>query len=1418
MDAEELRRILMRPEGLKLDFKQQLYHIDHVQSSVQLREWGEFIKDVLSLANGNIGTAGQTGYLIIGAADRLSADGTRALFDIDGSQITTKRLLEKVNSFCEPPFADLTVKTVRIEGKRIVVVRIPPSPYLHETTQRIDTKKTSYSEHTIFVRRSEHIKIASARERQEIADEKSRWAEKRVFQDSSRRGHATPPHVSRHQSPVDSYLRNIVQREEVLDQRYIELSGVTQRIRSDKTEFPKGLIPNSFRFIDLHQNPQLDDPQPLDAIEDALTIHSRFVLLGAPGSGKTLTLRKLLLDASRRSLAQAHEPIPILINLAQWPDGFDDVPALIAHECHLRGLPELHFSELLILFDALNEMPAAVYPARVRGIDEWLQANDSAQVIISSRERDYREREKLSISTVQIYPLDENRAKRLLYAYLGANDAENLIHQLRPDDPARRSSRDLIHLAQNPYLLMMMAYVYRNFSSLPSSRGQLFQLFVKTLYSREDEHHATEGISYDEMIHGLGNLAFAMHRRRSATAVPTSWASKQVPDALPINNLWTLGLRASLLEFSEDDSILQFAHQLLLEYFAAEGLVKKPAWLRNLKRPSFTNGKRRVSEWDEVVYTLVGITEPNQALVEISVIDPFLAVDCLVHVPASIEITDATKASILKNLTSFFESDSPVARSSAITKIASMSEAAVPHLLAMLESGSPISKRAIVQVLAKINSPSAAKGIISALNDKKKWVRRDAFELVEDLIPADDIMAGDAVIDLFVENRAASSKELLRAFSYFCSLDNFSALQRIVDLIGDSQQGSSIAETLARAGDSIVFQSVFRTLFLALQVFKGDAFTRTHSALLRLADAFVSEQGVQAFRSSRNQTESEWISGLLPLAAAFREEQAHDVAIDLVVSMTKSLALDSLRVEIDTGDPTFVDDFIRDSAQSKPLAPPRVVEPSTMIVRPLPPFKSRPLIALLNSVSVSEGAAAVRKLAELGEAAVEPLITALSSISPRVRRRAPRALAKIRDQRAIQPLRFLLSDRDLRVRKHAVKALAEFHETSLAQDFLELLKDPSSEIRFHALRGIGKVGDEGLTSAIIPCLADRSIDVVLEAAHVLLSWGYETAAFRLSEILLDPNANQNHRVRASRLLGREGGAAALNSLLTVLSHDNSELVVQVLLALGDLRNNGSIESVATMLSNPDVTIRRTAASVLSRFADERITAPLSRALRDDDYIVRVSAVDGLGKSRDKQSFGPLMNALLDEDSVLRSHAAEALGRLGDSRAIEPLTSVLADPNEEVLTSVLEALGQLRADSAAARVAGCFSHPNPMIRLSTIGALSMIGGPESVEVCLKALGDENKMIRVQAINMLGNLKIKEGVKPLIGVLGSEDSEARNMAAIALGRIGDSGAIEPLSRLIEDESPEVRTSARYAMNQLASLLGQPETPTNDDNESD
>lgn len=183
--CREVSKLVRQPrETAKVDFKIEFYKINEPKpqapSDIQAwkgakdLQWGELIKDVLSLANGNIGTAGEYGYLIIGADDKLKSDGTLNLRDVGDSTPTNKEILEKVNSFCDPYLHDLYCDIIKVEGKRLLAISIPPSPYVHRLSKQLKTPKKEFSPHAALVRRGdgEEIYVASIKEQEAIEKEK----------------------------------------------------------------------------------------------------------------------------------------------------------------------------------------------------------------------------------------------------------------------------------------------------------------------------------------------------------------------------------------------------------------------------------------------------------------------------------------------------------------------------------------------------------------------------------------------------------------------------------------------------------------------------------------------------------------------------------------------------------------------------------------------------------------------------------------------------------------------------------------------------------------------------------------------------------------------------------------------------------------------------------------------------------------------------------------------------------------------------------------------------------------------------------------------------------------------------------------------------------------------------------------------
>ena len=152
-----------------MDFKQQFYAIHSKGEELQ---WGELIKDILSLANGNIGYAAQPGYLVIGPEDKPDSLGNRKLYSTEGTDVNISQIQDKVNSACRPSIPVIELNRLEVDGSQILIIFIGPSPYLHETTRDIKTGGMQYHKGAILIRIGDKVKIASAEEVSAIRSEK----------------------------------------------------------------------------------------------------------------------------------------------------------------------------------------------------------------------------------------------------------------------------------------------------------------------------------------------------------------------------------------------------------------------------------------------------------------------------------------------------------------------------------------------------------------------------------------------------------------------------------------------------------------------------------------------------------------------------------------------------------------------------------------------------------------------------------------------------------------------------------------------------------------------------------------------------------------------------------------------------------------------------------------------------------------------------------------------------------------------------------------------------------------------------------------------------------------------------------------------------------------------------------------------
>jgi hypothetical protein len=466
-------------------------------------------------------------------------------------------------------------------------------------------------------------------------------------------------------------------------QKYTPLAGIAE-VRAAAADGPRLDLPMLFMPAGFDKLTEHDfggrrqiERVPVDDLREAAARYRRLVVLGEPGSGKTTTLRRLAYDAALAAQADPNAPLPLFVPLGAYTgpepalrytqDTFRELAGDLAD--HLPAY--LRNGRLLLLLDALNEMPGADYAERVSRIQKLLDQFPDAPVVVTCRALDYVE--TLRLEKLEIKPLDPERQSKYLERYLGEADGEALFWQMMgkeygalwrawraaggswaqfwtaermPDAVYKRTTGrqdslwaglrkgdlpPMIALGRNPFMLVMTAHVYAaGDGTLPANRGRLFAAFVDTLLAREETRdHASPWLGGDAMRRGLSALAFAMQQAgERGTSVEEAWAKRQLTrHAADPGALLYLAASATLLDLS--GGRVRFIHQLIQEYFAALAWEQAIAGGDDLAT-YWPRGWIEPSGWEETAVLLAGVTPDMTPLVQrLLNVHPALAARCI---------------------------------------------------------------------------------------------------------------------------------------------------------------------------------------------------------------------------------------------------------------------------------------------------------------------------------------------------------------------------------------------------------------------------------------------------------------------------------------------------------------------------------------------------------------------------------------------------------------------------------------------------------------------------------------------------------------------------------------------------------------------------------------------------------------------
>ncbi|HEY0003381.1 MAG TPA: NACHT domain-containing protein [Pyrinomonadaceae bacterium] len=376
------------------------------------------------------------------------------------------------------------------------------------------------------------------------------------------------------------------------------------------------------------------------------------IILGEPGSGKSVSSRQLAMSIATNSLKsrKPERPIPVFLSLNEYT-GLDesgqpvDFYSFLELSLESRGkaahtfpsayllqnLPQyLDSGRIFFILDSLDEMPPATFQARCAYLSTFIDQHGTNKFVIACRSNDFAGQ----IKGREAY-LDKLKPKEI-ESFI--RKRQRLLEGHQPADVFQRimdPSFILNSVVDNPFYLNLILYFLSIKGFLPENFPRLFEGICEDWAEREAGRelarqgiHKQAGPVFDEklqaltkrLLSGLAELAFGISNSAGfgtyiRLSDVESLCARPGRTLEVVNLALRLGQEGGLLDVNQEEAKVRFIHHKFQEYFAAKFLNEalSQGALSYEKIPSIC----RNIWWDEVTAILTSIADHPEEIIKI---------------------------------------------------------------------------------------------------------------------------------------------------------------------------------------------------------------------------------------------------------------------------------------------------------------------------------------------------------------------------------------------------------------------------------------------------------------------------------------------------------------------------------------------------------------------------------------------------------------------------------------------------------------------------------------------------------------------------------------------------------------------------------------------------------------------------------
>lgn len=385
-----------------------------------------------------------------------------------------------------------------------------------------------------------------------------------------------------------------------------------------------------------------------EALSDKAT--GPLIILGEPGSGKSVSARQLVISAARRQL-RAQAPggkLPILVSLRDYagtrsgsPMPFYDFLREAIKERHTTETMPSHFLDehfdallgdgrLFLVLDGLDEMPPLGFSERCDELSRFMLRHCMNNFVLTCRSTEFAGQINGRDAYLDWLTPGEIRAF--------IRKRKSLVPDMTPGRLYRQLTSDafvLAPLVSSPFYLNLILQYHLITGELPEDVPRLLRAVCNDWAIREvhkkfspAQSDSSTRISAAEMsnvlIESLGQMAFAISNSMGFGSYMSNedlrelLTSRGLAEELAADVI-RMSISGGILE-SPSTERLRFVHHKFQEYFAAEMLNRmlKQGTIRYADLPTIC----RNIWWNEVVSILAGIADEPAKIIDALLAQP----------------------------------------------------------------------------------------------------------------------------------------------------------------------------------------------------------------------------------------------------------------------------------------------------------------------------------------------------------------------------------------------------------------------------------------------------------------------------------------------------------------------------------------------------------------------------------------------------------------------------------------------------------------------------------------------------------------------------------------------------------------------------------------------------------------------------